>query len=302
MNKYLKRGVEAVFKYTDKAYEAITEGVSTVASKVDGLPVFASLEKIETSQPLLYDEKHYFVIPYHLSPYGFALHTMRCLPDSVPEINNLPKRRIFHFADESAEYSLQHYMLNSAKEIVVEDKKESKSSLENLANNIDQLDRKLTYGMLLIGGVAAIFNPLVGAGIAAKALLPGAVGLLSKHGIRPIGEKITKIQLESELKKAEKRVEKEFSEASTVKVINPILQELEFTLRTSEEEHDPLLDPNLADGSITELENDDWRNLTEIAICRVYEEVLNSEHKYESAKLGPKDVMWLKTMMNTRKT
>ncbi len=302
MNKYLKKGVEAVFKYTDKAYEAITEGVSTVASKVDGLPVFASLEKIETSQPLLYDEKHYFVIPYHLSPYGFALHTMRCLPDSVPEINNLPKRRIFHFADEAAEYSLQHYMLNSAKEIVVEDKKESKSSLENLANNIDQLDRKLTYGMLLIGGVAAIFNPLVGAGIAAKALLPGAVGLLSKHGIRPIGEKITKIQLESELKKAEKRVEKEFSEASTVKVINPILQELEFTLRTSEEEHDPLLDPNLADGSITELENDDWRNLTEIAICRVYEEVLNSEHKYESAKLGPKDVMWLKTMMNTRKT
>lgn len=302
MNKFLKKGVEAVFKYTDKAYEAITEGVSTVASKVDGLPVFASLEKIETSQPLLYDEKHYFVIPYYLSPYGFALHTMRCLPDSVPEINNLPKRRIFHFANEAAEYSLQHYMLNSAKEIVVEDKKASKSSLENLANNIDQLDRKLTYGMLLIGGVAAIFNPLVGAGIAAKALLPGAVGLLSKHGIRPIGEKITKIQLESELKKAEKRVEKEFSEASTVKVINPILQELEFTLRTSEEEHDPLLDPNLADGSITELENADWRNLTEIAICRVYEEVLNSEDKHESAKLGPKDVMWLKTMMNTRNT
>lgn len=300
MKDFFSKSIKTLSEYKDKALENIVESASLVASKIDGLPIIASLEKIQPSKSVLYDEKHYFVIPYKLSPFGFALHTMRCLPDSVPEINSLPKRRIFHFANESAEYALRHYMLNSAKEIVEEKNQESLSSLESLANGIDSLDRKLTYGMLLVGGIAAIFNPILGAGIAAKAVMPSVTGLLNKYGIKPVGEKMTKMQLEAELKKAEKRVEKEFSESSTIKVINPILAELDLALRTTEDEHDPLTDPNLADGSISELDNDDWRLFTETAICRVYKEVYSNADQHASAGLGPEDIRWLKVMYDVQ--
>ncbi|WHI51728.1 hypothetical protein P3339_02525 [Microbulbifer sp. MLAF003] len=61
---------------------------------IEELPVFASSERNnKTAQ--VFDEKHYFVIPFELSEVGFTLHTMRCLPKETPEVNDLPKRRIF---------------------------------------------------------------------------------------------------------------------------------------------------------------------------------------------------------------
>lgn len=73
----------------------------------------------------------------------------------------MPKRRIFHFPNEHAEAGLRHYMLNSADEIMREQAVGQTNSLQSLANDIDALDQKLTYGMLLVGGLAAIANPLL---------------------------------------------------------------------------------------------------------------------------------------------
>ena len=165
MQNFLKKGMEAVRSVTDKATDELAVGYSIVKEKVNGLPIFISLEKSEKYDDIQYDEKHYFVIPYQLSEYKFALHTMRCLPNSVPEINNLPKRRIFHFPNERSEVMLKEYLRQSAEEIVRDRSKDNPNSLEYLANEIDSLDKKLTYGMLLVGGLAAIVNPLLGAGI-----------------------------------------------------------------------------------------------------------------------------------------
>ena len=226
---------------------------------------------------------------------------MRCLPVSVPEVNNLPKRRVFHFPNEHSENELNKYMRESAREIVQYSSETKLSTLEELANDIDSLDKKLTYGMLLVGGVAAIFNPLIGAGIAAKALLPGVAGLANKYGLRPAGEKLSKLQLEKEIKDAQDRVTSDFEHSSTLRVINPILQELEFALRTTEAEHDPLLDPNLADGSIPEIEHERWRELTETAVCHVYKEAYDNPKLHQKAGLGPEDIRWLKTMFEAQK-
>lgn len=95
--------------------------------------------------------------------------------------------------------------------------------------------------MLLIGGVAAIFNPLIGVGIAAKAVLPSISSSLVKYGLKPLGEPATKAQIEKQAKEAEFHVLQQFSESNALKVINPILSELEFTLRTTDKEHDPSL-------------------------------------------------------------
>ncbi|CAA0109314.1 Uncharacterised protein [BD1-7 clade bacterium] len=298
MKEHIKKGIGSLSGLAAHAKNGVSSGVSMVVERVNGLPIFMSVEKSLPTDEQQYDEKHYFVVPFMLSPYKFALHTMRCLPETIPDINDLPKRRVFHFATPSAEVALREYMIACAKEIAEERKQIETNSLEDLANSIDTLDSRLTYGMLLVGGLTALVNPLVGAGIAIKAVLPGPAGLLNKHGIRPLGEKLSKWQLKGDIKKAEKRVAREFSEATTLRLINPILQELEFCLRTNAEQHDPLVDPNLADGSLPELENINWRYLTETAIWHVYQDVYSDKKQHDAAYLGPEDIGWLKTLFN----
>lgn len=301
MTNLLDKGKKILSSTADAVLNEFESGMKMVKEVVNGLPVFISFER-SSKYKVEYDEKHYFVIPYKLSGTEFSLHTMRFLPVSVPEINDLPKRRIFHFPNQHYEATLREHLLNSAKDFAVENTSEKVSALESLANDIDALDNKLTYGMLVVGGVAAIFNPLVGVGIAAKAVLPSVTGLLTKYGLRPVGEKFTRSQVEKEVREAEKRVSKEFSEANTIKVVNPILQELELALRTSESEHDPLIDPNLSEGSIPSLEGEHWRELTQRAICHVYKDVYYDCALHEKANLGPEDIRWLRTLFESVKS
>jgi hypothetical protein len=233
MIKYLKKGKSLLSSTAEKLTSEVSSGIELVKGAIDGLPVLMSFER-SSDYDVKFDEKHYFIIPYKCSEVGFSLHTMRHLPISVPEINDLPKRRVFHFPNPYYEASLREHMLHSARELVEEQSSGRLNTLEKLANDIDALDSKLTYGMLLVGGLAAIANPVVGIGIAAKALLPSATGLLTKYGLRPVGEKFSQSQFNKEIKGAELSVSKEFSESNTIKVVNPILQELEIALRTTE--------------------------------------------------------------------
>lgn len=294
----LDKSKKALSTATDKVVEEFNSGFATVKEMVNGLPVFVSLEQ-SSKYHTEYDEKHYFVIPYHLSETGFSLHTLRCLPKNVGEVNDLPKRRIFHFANQHAEGTLKQYMQQTARELANQNTAEI-SSLESLANDIDALDTKLTYGMLLVGGLTAIVNPLIGAGIAAKALLPSVSGLVNKYGLRPMGEKNTQAKKDKAAEQAQARVMEAFSQANTIKVINPILQELELALNTDEFEHDPLFDANLADGSLPELDSERWRELTTTAVFNVYKEVFNQPAKYAEAHLGPEDIRWLKVLFQER--
>ena len=291
MKKYFEKGKSLFNSATDKFSSEFSSGLEVIKGAIGDLPVFMSLERSSTCD-VMYDEKHYFVIPFKESRVGFSLHTMRYLPVSVPEINDLPKRRVFHFPTPHYEGCLREHLLSSARELATEQSDGRLNTLEKLADDIDGLDNKLTYGMLLVGGLAVIVNPVVGVGIAAKALLPSVTGLLTKYGIRPVGEKFSQSQLSKEIKEAELRVSKEFSESSTMKVVNPILQELEIALRTTAEEHDPLTDPNMASGSIPELNGEHWRDLTERAVYHVYKETYETPSKHKAASLGPEDIRW----------
>ena len=119
---------------------------------------------------------------------------------------------------------------------------------------------------------------------------------MNKYGLRPTGEKLNQYQLDKSIKEAEEHITKEFEEASTLQVVNPILQELEFALRTTEYQYDPLTSSCLADGSIAELEGERWRELTEVAICHVYKEVYENPALHKKACLGPEELRWLKVM------
>lgn len=297
MKEFLTKGLSKLQNATDEALENVAEKWSLFRETINDLPILVSLERTKNSEPIKYDEKHYFVIPFQLSEVGISLHTMRCLPEGVPEINDLPKRRVFHFPNEHAEYQVRELLLQQGRELVIASLTGRKHSLEQLANDIDRLDKKLTYGMLLVGGAAAFVNPILGAGIAAKALLPGAGSLINKYGLKPFGEKLTKKQIEKEVLAAEKKILAEFEHATTLQVVNPILQELELALRTKESEHDPLLDFDMSTLNLGELEGNRWRELTERAIYHVYKDCLKDKSKWPAANLGSEDIRWLKSIL-----
>jgi len=297
MKKIFTKAKGLAMTISDRAATQIGEGISIVSKNIAGLQVLVSSERSDAYETE-YDEKHYFVIPYKLSESGFALHTMRCLPESALEINSLPKRRIFHFPNEHYEFALKEYLIKAAQDMAIEGTSELQSPLESLANDIDALDNKLTYGMLALGGLAAVFNPILGVGIAAKAVTPGAIGLLNRYGLRPLGEKMSMSSIEKSVKDAESNVLVQFTESTTLRVINPILQELQLALNTNQDEHDPLIDPNLSIGSIRELDNERWRGLTERAMWHVYHDVYEDPLKHKRANLGPEDIRWFDTLFS----
>ena len=296
MKEIFNKGLETFQSATDKAISEVMGKWTLVSEVVNDLPVFVSFERSKPVAGVEFDEKHYFVIPYRLSDVGVALHTMRCLPDGVPEINDLPKRRVFHFANEHAEILIRKILLQQSREIVESQGADKQHTLESLANDIDALDKKLTYGMLVVGGLATLVNPALGLGIAAKAVLPGVATLFSKYGLRPAGEKLGRSQIQKEIKEAEQRVLSEFESATTLQLINPILVELELALNTDESVHDPLMDFDMSNLDINELDGDKWRKLTERAIYHVYKECLGDSAKHKEASLGPEDIRWLNIM------
>jgi len=300
MKKYIDKGKRYLGTVTDRLSNEFSSGMDVIKGAVGELPVLISFER-SSDDDLEYDEKHYFIIPFKLSDVGFSLHTMRYLPESVPEVNDLPKRRVFHFPNEYYEGSLRQHMLDSARELVVEESGDHLNTLEKLADDIDTLDNKLTYGMLLVGGLTALVNPVAGVAIAAKAVLPGASTLLTKYGLRPAGKKLNQSQLNKQIKEAEAKVLEQFSGSSTIKVVNPILQELEYALSTTVEQHDPLVDPNLSSGSIPELNGEHWRSLTERAVYHVYKEVYEDPSTYKDASLGPEDIRWFDVLFINHK-
>lgn len=299
MKNLFNDGLKSVSSLADKAIDEVTHRFSLVKEVVNGIPFFVSSEKTDTYGEVQYDERHYFVVPFMLNDSGIALHSMRCLPEGVPEINKLPKRRVFHFPNEHSELLVRRMLVDSAKDLIEKDHGNDKNSLISLANDIDALDKKLTYGMLFVGGMAALVNPIVGAGIAAKALLPAMAGVLNKYGLRPAGEKLSQAQLEKKIREAEDGVLRDFGDSSTIQVINPILQELELALRTSQKEHDPLLDFDMSKGQIDKLDGERWRELTETAVFHLYKDVLADTSQHADAHLGPEDIRWLKVILST---
>lgn len=297
--KYIfHKSIKSLNSAAGKAVEELNYGFKLVREKINALPIFISSEMTATYGDVEYDEKHYFVIPFMLSESKIIIHTMRCLPEGINVVNDLPKRRIFHFPNKNSEALVRKVLCENARDLVEQNHSGSSNTLINFANDIDSLDKKLTYGMLTVGGIATLVNPLLGAGIAAKALLPGTAGLLSKYGLRTAGEKLRASQLRKKIKEAEQSVQNEFMSASTIQVVNPFLQELELVLRTSEWEHDPLVDFDLSNGNIEELDGNRWRELTLTALKHTYSDLINDPSKHSAACLGPEDIRWFKVILN----
>lgn len=209
--------LKAISAAPDVAQAWAKSGVSYLQSTVGSLRLFSSTRIDAAAGNPAQDETHYFLIP---SPDGYVLAERRRLPDGVGTVNSLPKVRIFHVHDPAGVAVLEERLLGKLlanKPIAAGWEGDLAKRLEIIGEEIDQQSSLVTGGLVVLGGVVAIANPLLGIGIAAKALLPGLSSKLTKLGLgaaadsmRSIGsswrERSTRNEVKSEIRRLKPQV------------------------------------------------------------------------------------------------
>ena len=120
------------------------------------------------------DEHHYLWVPLPAAVKGYALSQHRGLPTGASLASDLPLRGIFHLPGAGAERRLEELILDGRLPVAVDS--DLTQRLHRIADEIDRQSGKATGGLRLIGGAVAIVNPLLGIGIAAKAIFPSQGG------------------------------------------------------------------------------------------------------------------------------
>jgi len=292
INQAKELGVSALAKTSG----ALGAGVGFVKSRIGPAWFFGSTESSSSYDVNRVDEKHYFLIPFHRADSGYSVYVMRCLPEGVPPINDLPKHRIFHLPNEHALPTLEHMLVADARELVQTEANTPKTfgnRLNDLADQIDQLDGKLFNGVLLVGGLVALINPLAGAAVAMKALVPSIGLLVSKFGLRYAGETASAYELTSRIRAAENDVLRQFRNAGTDSLVNPLLAQLDRALKTSERQYDPILDFDLDELDVGTQDRARLLKLTRQAVTNTYNDIIDTPATWKEAHLGPEDIRYL---------
>lgn len=282
-----------------QASEALGAGVGFVKTAVGRAWLFGSTETSSSYDRDRMDEKHYFLIPDRRSDVGYSLYVMRCLPNGVPPINDLPKRRLFHLPNAHAMPTLEHILLADAREAVESESPSGDSlgvRLNQIADQIDRLDGKVFNGVLLIGGLVALINPLAGAAVAMKALIPSVGLLLSKYGLQYVGDAANARAMVQRIRTAEKDVLQQFRDSRADSIVNPVLSQLDRALETSEYQYEPILDFNSNDLAFGNQDRGRLLKLTCQAIVNTYDDVVGNRSTWGHAKLGPEDIRFLKML------
>jgi hypothetical protein len=255
--------------------DVVGAGIGFVGSTIGGIKLFGSTENSSIYEHEKFDEKHYFLIPDLSSEYEYSLYIMRVLPDGVPPLNDLPKQRVLHLPDQSAMPTVHAILKADARETASRDPQDNviSSKIDEIVDAIDKIDEKAFQGVLLVGGLVALVNPVAGAVVAAKAIVPSIGVFVSKFGLKLASETVSSIDLSNRVKSAEKEVLKQFKGASTIEVINPVLLEFDAAVRRGQKLEIPLK----FDAGKTELawkDSERFLSLTYTAICNSYEDMV----------------------------
>ena len=299
ISKWIGQAKDLGYAALSQASDAIVAGGGFVKSALGQGWLFGSTETSSSYDDDKVDEKHYFLIPDRRSEHDYSLYVMRCLPQGVPPVNDLPKRRLFHLPSEHAMPMVEQILLLDAREAIQTASTSTESfgtRLNDIADQIDQLDGKVFNGVLLIGGLVALINPLAGAAVAMKALIPSAGLLLSKYGLKYVSDTVNARELANRIRTAEREVLLQFRESGTDSLVNPLLAQLDRALETSEDEYDPILDFDVTALTFGKRDRDRMFKLTIHAIVNTYEDVLKHPVNCDGTQLGPEDIRFLKML------
>jgi hypothetical protein len=268
------------------------DGIRFLRSRVGKLPLFTSTAADNCDPGLEVDETHYLLVPYRADECGYALYTMRSLPPGVGPNNSLPKARVFHLHDKSGVALLENLLVQIRKDVALTDRpneSELADNLEALGEHIDRESFKITGGLLIIGGAVAFANPIIGAGIAAKALFPSLGAKVSKLGLDFAGKKLRSQSGKKQVRQAEKAAKAEVQQLKPELYLNPLLQDLERAVSTSDSTHDPLI----ANFDLVEdFPHTRYLRVSLQALLSVYEEALETMSPSKSLGLHEADLKW----------
>lgn len=289
------------------AQKALEGGKSFVTTSWNKIPLFASTEAVTHDEDTLTDETHYFMIPFRPAKQGYALYTARRLPRGYAAVNDLPKARVFHLPGPGSEELLERLILDQAvqkkkDEARPDEIKPIAERLSEIGEEVDKQASRLTGGLLIVGGVVAIVNPVIGVGILAHALAPAIGAKLGGEGLKYLGEKGRQRRTENEEKKREQEAKAELKSIQIKIAVNPLLQTLEEALGTTAEEFEPMLDGyDFARFAMDGWQGQQMLQLTARAVGSVYAAVLKNPKTHAEANLGPEDVRWLETLKGFEK-
>jgi len=286
-----------------RAQDAVEHGVSFVRSSLSGLPLLSSVIASGRTRDVARDETHYFLVPYRVESCGYVLFAIKRVPegygtDALRESMKLPKVRVFHLPLDGAEKQIERMVMAgiaSATAAPVADGSPALADrLRTMADEIDKQSGRVTGGLVVIGGIAAIANPLLGVAIAAKALLPSVGAAASREGLRHVADRVSAWAGQRKEREQKEKIEAEYRAGGEVlTVVNPLLQALEQAVTTTEQTYDPLLRFNFEAFAIDGWDRWEMLKLSCHVVDEVYREVLDDERKHVTASLGPEDVRWL---------
>ena len=228
----------------DAALEWSRSGIDYLRSSIGSLPFLASTVVDSSEENPARDETHYFLVPDPSQDGGLTLVERRRLPEGVGSVNSLPKLRVFHVHDEAALKILEERLTGKLVEASRgRDAFEINlaARLEAMGEEIDKQSNWVTGGLIVIGGVVAIANPLLGIGIAAKSLLPELGGKLAKLGFGAAAESMRNFSNTIREGRALKNAAEEVKKMKPELVVDPVLRFLDRTMALGEHA-DPEMD------------------------------------------------------------
>lgn len=265
--------IKAISTAPEAAQEWVTNGFSFLQSTVGTLRLFSSTRVDANLENPAQDETHYFLIPL---PNGqYALAERRCLPPGIGTVNSLPKVRIFHVHDPAGVAVLEDQLLGRiAKERLQAPGLDADIAkrLEAIGEEIDQQSMWVTGGLVMVGTAVAIANPLLGIGIAAKALLPDLGSKLTKMGLGAAADSVRRMGSSWRERSARKEATQEIRRLKPRVAIDPVLSfvDAQTALGTR------------ADPTFHELEQlpEWWRNREQRLTMSVVIEVLKTDGRW----------------------
>jgi hypothetical protein len=275
----------------------LDDGLGFLRTSIGSIPVFAGTKVYVAGEGLGADETHYFLIPLRAAERGYAIGTQRVLPEGVGPENDLPNRRVFHLPKRTEIETLGRFLSEDLAERhadTADARSDLADRLESIADEIDQKSNFVTGGLLLIGGAVAIANPIVGAGIAAKALFPGVGAVLSREGLKKVGDILRKRREQDVEMEAEKRAQLEVRRMKPEVHRNALLSTLEEAVSSSDPNFDPMLDATALGEDVAAMR---LMSITAESILNAYREVLSGgDAALEEARLDLPDVKWLHSL------
>ncbi len=125
----------------------------------------------------------------------------------------------------------------------------------------------------------------------------------AKYGLQVAGESLSHADMQRKAKQAEKDVLNQFKGSNTVSFNSPLLAIWDQSLRTSEEEFDPVFELNRHLQTDLSEEHRLWLQLEASAILDVFHSSLKSAAEIKKANLAEKNVRFLdllRTLVHSR--